>query len=169
MSITAIAGVGPTIQWEGRTFTVKGRTLGHYAQVEAEIIKRRGGNPLTMLAEAAKELKGDLAALNALASVISEHVTTWNSVTYRDHIQFGRSAYGEAFTIWLAIRHNDDSLSPEHVQHVVMERMQRDGADAYHWKEELLNAIDVASGIVPKSPGDSEGNAPSPQEKSTGG
>ena len=169
MSLASVGGVGPTIQWEGKTFTVKGRTLGHYAQVEAEITKRRGGNPLHMLTQAARELKGDLASLNALAAVISENLTKWNTISYRDHLQFGTSAYGEAFNIWLAIRHNDETMTPETIQHVVMERMQADGAKAYRWKEEILDAIDVASGVPPKPTGEPEGNDESPQPSPTGG
>lgn len=129
----------------GRTFSLKGRTLEFYALVEAEIVKLRG-NPLTLVVEAAKSLKGEPNApqmLDMVANAVSERFRNWRMTTYRDHAEFFETPYGDAFQIWCCIKHADPSLTPDQVRLWLMEAIASpEGANK---RDEIMAAINRAS------------------------
>lgn len=162
--LSRVAGVGPTIQLGGRTFTVRGRILGYLAALEAELLRLRG-NPLDLIVESARSLRGPdgridatgLLMLDQIASVVAEKFRNWRFATYQDHNEFGNTARGDAFLVWWAIGGdpNAKDVTIDQVQHWLMEirrsiAMIENDAEREKYRAEHLDsiyqAIDLASG-----------------------
>lgn len=171
------AGVGAPITLNGRTFTVKGRGPGYQGAVEARIRALRG-DPLTKMVEACQSCKDDPAMLDRVSTIFAEKFRNWNMATYADYDEFLRTPRGQAFSVWWAIKHNENPPTVEQVEFWLGElasegEMQdkpvkdKDGAEVRDndtgevkterqwvstgWKKirEIINAIDFADGIDP--------------------
>lgn len=157
--LSRASGAGPTITWKGKTWTVRGRTVGYVGQINAEIIARRG-DPFDMLVNAAKASGMTPEALAMLCHSVSQHFRGWSTVTHGDFHEFCyRSMEGEAFQVWLSLRENDGNLTVDEVLHELTEAVTNHGSDGLAWKHDILNKIDQASG------GGDLGNLTGPQSK----
>src|SRR5690349_7646841 len=110
--VARVAGVGGRISLGGREWTVRGRTVGYYALLEAEILRLRG-NPYEMIVNAAigavREVDGGaqvdaVRVVDLIAQAISDRFRNWRFASYNDYGQFYNTPYGEAFQIWSAIK-----------------------------------------------------------------
>lgn len=152
-------GVGPTIELGGRKLTVQSRILRHFAEIEAEIIKRRG-NPFDLIREAKEALKECPEIMNQFVERAFDEARKWKTVTLLELGEFLNNTWGgTCFSLWLAIRDNDrTNLTLEYVTRQFSDEYEaqlRDfGAEAAQkWKSEIEAAIDQASG------GDELGNS----------
>jgi hypothetical protein len=166
------AGTGGSITLAGRTFIVKGRTVGYQAAMEAEIIRVRG-NPMDMFVEAAKNLRDDRQLLDTVALAIAERFRNWRMATHGDYAEFMGTPRGQAFNVWYAIKHNEKpptiqqvefwlgELSSEFETQDVVDEKGEHSEKMVHvgWKkiQEIISAIDFASGD------DALGNSIGPQ------
>lgn len=158
--ISRTAGVGPLITLGGEKFTVQGRILRHYAEIEAEIIKLRG-NPLQMVRDSVAAMSGggDVDSLlqrpEFLTNVVSmmfDEAKRWRFVDRQDLAQFlSNTWHGIVVSTWLAIRHNDiQRLTITEVGNLLSDeyesRMRKDPEDAQQFAESIFSAIDQAGG-----------------------
>lgn len=162
--LSRVAGVGPTIELGGRTFTVRGCILGYYTALEAELLRLRG-NPLDLIVEAAKSLRGpdgkidgyQSLVLDQIANVVAEKFRNWRFCTYQDHNEFLRTPTGEAFKVWWAIKGDESAkdVSLPQVQHWMADlrkKLASIESDEEFTKfrveriDSIFNAIDQASG-----------------------
>lgn len=162
--LSRVAGVGPAIELGGRTFQVRGLILGYYAALEAELLKLRG-NPLDLIVESAKSLRGEdgridgfqSLVLDNIAGVVADKFRNWRFCTYQDHNDFLRTPTGEAFKVWWAIKGDPSAkdVTLAQVQHWLAELRRKLGsiADEKEYEtfraerfESIFNAIDQASG-----------------------
>lgn len=119
-SIARAAGTGGTITLAGKTYTVKGRTKEYQGVLEAEITRLRG-DPISLVVDAAKSLKGDRVLLDQVAGVIADRFRNWGMATHADFAEFCATPRGQALSVWLAIKHNPDCPSQEEVQFLLSE------------------------------------------------
>lgn len=101
--LSRVAGVGPTVQLDGETLTVRGRTLRHYAELEAEIIRLRG-DPFDIIRNLREELfRFDDELVEKLFNQID---MKWRIVRIEEIHEWLSTLRGRFFSIWQAIRHN---------------------------------------------------------------
>ena len=115
--VSRAAGVGPTVQIRGRTFTVNGYIQEHYATIHAEILKQRG-NLMDLARGMARRMDEDVDEdgnslldhnlLYHLVERITEKHKEWNHVGMDERDRFLNETW-EGFTLycWLAVRHNE--------------------------------------------------------------
>ena len=77
---------------------------------EAEIRKLRG-DPVKLMCEAARAYKNDRHLLDTVALMIAERFRNWGMATHRDYAEFLDTPRGQAFSVWYAIKHNDNAPS----------------------------------------------------------
>lgn len=150
--ISRTSGVGGTITLEGTSYTVDGRILRHYAEIEAEIIKRRG-NPFDLIRQAKDALKDSPEIVREFVSRAFDEALKWRIVSVYDIGLFLEGTWsGTCFALWLAIRDNDRSkLTLEEVSRMYCDeyerRIRKGGAEeAEKWKAEIESVLDQANG-----------------------
>jgi hypothetical protein len=114
-SVARAAGTGGTITLAGKTYTVKGRTKEYQGILEAEIVRLRG-DPISLVVNAAKSLKGDLALLDRVAGIIADRFRNWGMADHSDFAEFNRTPRGQALSVWLAIKHNPNCPDVDQIQ-----------------------------------------------------
>lgn len=149
--ISRTSGVGPTIKICGRTLTVQARILRHHAEIEAEIISRRG-NPFDLIRQAVDALKDCPDVLHEFTARAFEEARKWRVATLDDIGEFLEETWaGFCFAIWLAVRHNSPDLTLELVTQMCSDefesRLRKGGpAEAAKWRAELHDALNQANG-----------------------
>ena len=182
--LSRVAGVGPNIKLGGREFKTRGRTLGYFAALEAELLRLRG-NPLDLIVEAAKSLRGpdgaidkvQVVVLDQIAGVVAEKFRNWRFSTYQDQNEFLLTSRGDAFRVWWAISGDARDVSIDQVQHWLMEL--RESLFAIADKDErekarterldaIYSAIELASGddVLGNSTGRQPETTPTPAPSS---
>lgn len=152
-SIARTAGVGGIIQLGGRSLSVRGRVLRHMAEIEAEIIRRRG-NPFDLVRQANEALRADQPELVALFTAQAfQQSMKWRFVTLDDIDDFLGSTWGgRCMRLWLAVRDNDrDTLTLDRVTQMFADEFEsiarsKGKKAAYEWQERIDMAIDQADG-----------------------
>lgn len=150
--ISRTACVGPPITLGGRQFTVSGRILRHYAEIEAAIIASRG-NPFDLIRQMGEAMpeRQDLAIV--VATQLFEQAKAWRFVTLGDIGEWLQNTVrGRCFRTWLAIR-NETTREPTLDEVTVMysdeyERiLNMEGYEAAEkWDATITDAINQASG-----------------------
>lgn len=112
--ISRTSGVGPTITLGGKAYTVSGRILRHYAEIEAEIIKLRG-NPFDFVRQASESLKDSPEVLAIVINQAWDLARTWAYVSSEDLSEFLVSWRGVVFALWLSIREQSAGLEFDEV------------------------------------------------------
>lgn len=151
--VARTAGIGGLITLGGRQWTVRGRTVGYYALLEAEILRLRG-NPYEMICSAAIDAVREAGVdqrINAAVVVdlvsqsIAERFRNWKFASYVDYGEFYNTPYGEAFQIWASIKHEDGSLTVEQVRFWLMEEMARNMKVGREHRDEIISTINRAN------------------------
>lgn len=158
--LSRAAGVGPTIEFGGKSYQARGRTIGYYASMEAEICRRRG-DPVQLFVNAAVALrkedgKPDVELIEAMSRAVAQSFRNWRNATWQDYSEFIGSVYGQAFEIWWAL--NDSELSIELVQGLILESIRQNGMSAREWLDAAQDAVNQASGDM----GNLIGHRPTP-------
>lgn len=105
--ISRTQGVGGLFTIGGQSFTVNGKILRHYAEIEAEIRKQRG-NPLLHLRELLGDLASNEGALTAVVVTALQSVKRDNFVSLGEIGEFlSNTMTGRCMSVWLAIRQHD--------------------------------------------------------------
>lgn len=155
------AGVA-TVVLGGRTLFVKSRDIEFYGLLEAEILRLRG-DPLSMVVEAAKNLADHPQAaflVDQVANTVANRFRNWRLATYTDYSEFFNTPHGDAFQLWLCVRHNDPSPSQKQVEKWLWDEINRGGIKR---RDEIMNTIEIASGEDPL------GNSAGPSTSTTTG
>lgn len=165
--VSRAAGVGPTIQLGGKTLTVSGKILEHYALFEAEVLRQRD-DPVSLAMKGiaagqqvaaeraaqmdAKERTTFLAAFREineqsnrrLLEIAYDKAKQWRFVAPEEIQQWLNTFAGTCFCLWLAVRHNGDEYTLENVTKLLLQRF------AHESQAEVItqvqSAIDQASG-----------------------
>lgn len=134
--LSRVAGIGPTIRLGGETLTVHGRTLRHYAELEAEIIRLRG-DPFDLIRKRRKELSrlGD----ELVEKLFNQIDVKWRIVRIEEIHEWLSSLSGRVFSIWQAIRHNGE----KHTLDWTTETLSR---SSVKWAQ-MEKAVNQASGL----------------------
>lgn len=103
--LSRVAGIGPTVRLGGETFTVRGRTLRHYAELEAEIIRLRG-DPFELIRSNRDMLSrfGD----ELIEKLFNQIDVKWRIVRIEEIHEWLTTLHGRIFSIWQATRHNGE-------------------------------------------------------------
>lgn len=150
--ISRTVGVGPTIMLGGRSLTVSGRILRHYAEIEAEIIRQRG-NPFDLIRQMSEAMpdRQDMALL--VVTRAFQEAKSWRTVLIPEIGDWLNSTWGgRCFRTWLAVRDNDpDKLTLEEVTRLYSDEYQdivrtKGAVAAEQWDQSIENAVDQASG-----------------------
>lgn len=144
--VSRAAGVGPTLEFLGKTYILRGRTCGFYAALEAEIVRRRG-NPADILVSAAPALKAAGISMEEIKSLVDGVVKaslTLRNATWSDIGSFIDTPWGQAFELWWAI--NDPELTVSRVHDIILESIRENGKFAQDWLDEARESIRHASG-----------------------
>ena len=155
--LSRAVGVGPTMELCGQTFSVKGRVIRSYAEIEAEIIRVRG-NPFDYLIHIKDTISGmDSKDSEGLMRVAIQEgykeAKKWRYVSGGEIAEWMNETFrGQCFMVWMCIRHNNrEVLTLEKVTELYCDELEaaasstgEDGRDKK--KEEIFSAIDQASG-----------------------
>jgi len=144
--LARLRGIGGTVSLGDRRFTVRGRTLGDYAELEARMLELRG-DPFHVLRWLCRE-----ASLYGVSAKLVERLRTneddWWSVTIADAMEWLSTLEGRVFGLWLAIRYSGVSL--EWVQECFVEESEKAEAEqsfgADLWWQPIQTALDLANG-----------------------
>ncbi len=103
--LSRVAGIGPTVWFGGKTLTVQGRTLRHYAELEAEIIRLRH-DPFDIIRNHREELSrfGD----ELIEKLFNQIDVKWRIVRIEEIHKWLSTLHGRIFAIWQATRHNGE-------------------------------------------------------------
>jgi len=145
--LSLVAGVGPRVTINGKSFEIRGKTNAYYADMEAAIRKSRG-NPLDLVVEAAKRavLENDPAILSTVATAVSERFRSWNTATYGDYLDYMNTPDGDALTVFHALKDGAPDVTLEQVK-LWLVQTRFHGGDAGRAKvKEVFDAIATASG-----------------------
>ena len=134
--LSRVAGIGPTIRLGGETLTVRGRTLRHYAELEAEIIRLRG-DPFDLIRENRKELSrfGD----ELIEKLFNQIDMKWRIVKIEEIHEWLTTLQGRIFSVWQATRHNGE----KHTLDWTKEELFR---SPVKWTQ-IESAVNQASGL----------------------
>ena len=140
--ISRVAGVGPTIKLGGLTLTANPKTMRHYGEISAEIIRRRG-NPMDLIRQAREVLTPDI--VQQFVEKAFEEAIKWKTVTTLQLFEFLQTLDGMLFMLWLSVRDNDRSLyTLEHVSMLYLDeyeaRLRAGGAKAAQEYEAEIEA-----------------------------
>jgi hypothetical protein len=168
--ISRVAGIGGIIQLGDRSLSVRGKVLRHMAEIEAEILRRRG-NPFDMIRNGIESLrtnppddersKSYIEALVAMFTAQAfQQAMRWRVVTLDDIDAFLTDTWsGRCMRLWLAVRDNDRGyLTLDRVSEMFADEFEsiarKEGKEAaYKWQEQIDLAIDQSDG------GDELGNS----------
>lgn len=135
--LSRIVGCGPMLALCGKHYSVQGRTLRHYAEIEAQILALRG-NPFDLVREHIH-----LFDEGMLAAIFAEIKKGWCCATIGDCHEWAMTYSGTIFTTWQAIRNCGVTL--DECEGILREHMQEKDVD-----EEISiiqSSIQRASGI----------------------
>ncbi len=134
--LSRVAGVGPTVWFGGETLTVQGRTLRHYAELEAEIIRLRG-DPFDIIRKWRKELSRFGNEL--IEKLFNQIDVKWRIVRIEEIHEWSATLCGRVFSIWQATRHNGE----KHTFDWTAETLSRSSIE---WAQ-IERAVNQASGL----------------------
>lgn len=101
------AGCGPSIRLGGRRLLLKGRTIGDYGIIEAEILQQRG-NPFDLIRATARRTAEHAKRQRLIVHGLFRHICRQGrEVRFRDTIEWLNTSYGACFALWLGVRSND--------------------------------------------------------------
>ncbi len=149
--ISRTAGVGPTIQLGGRSLTTNAKILRHYAEMEAEIIRKRG-NPFDLIRDAKEALRDCPEIMGQFVTQAFDAAVRWKTVSQQEVHDFLGTMSGTVFAIWLSVRDNDPAtITLEWVKQAFMDQMEAVAREqgalaAQKWQAAIEAAIDQASG-----------------------
>ena len=106
--LSRVAGVGPTVRVGGETLMVQGRTLRHYAELEAEIIRLRG-DPFEMIRDNRKVFSRFGNEL--VEKLFNQFDMKWRIVKIEEIHEWLETLQGRVFSTWQAIRHNGEKYT----------------------------------------------------------
>jgi hypothetical protein len=137
-----LSGVGPSITLDGKKFSVQGRTLRHYAEIEAQILSFRPDlRESVMLAVEGMEKS---QAFDLACKLITEVKSHWCIADPKEsHVWRTESWEGRFFSLWLAIRHH--GLRQDESDAIASAEFSLSGDNEKKWKKIEL-AIDQATG-----------------------
>lgn len=161
----AALGAPVQMQLAGRSWTARGRTLAHLAEIEQHLLRRRP-QPLRIAREGLAWFDGQpemqrellrLALVEArrLAPLDDDELAAWS-----------QSREGFAFQVWQALRQDaPQGLTWDAAQQLVEQELVargylRGAAEAQAWMDDVLAAIDRATGADVL--GNSGGQTPAP-------
>lgn len=139
--LARVSGARPTIELDGVEYEVCGE-IGVFGQIESRIIQKRG-NPFDMLVEAARSLKDDPQALNALVNATVDKLKTWRFVDSFDYMQYTYTPDGLAYLCYQCIKHNDKNLTFETVREKVIRQIRAEDAAHYQLRVEQKQAAGI--------------------------
>lgn len=157
--LSHVAGIGPRVTVNGKSYQVRGKTNRFYAELEAELLKLRG-DPFDMIVEAAKRgnIDNDPTLVRKVAEVVVTQFRNWRTMTYKDYAIFMDSATGDALTVYHCLKQDAPELTFEDVKHVITEMRFSNSDAAREELNALFTAIEQASGENPL--GNSNGRTP---------
>ena len=142
--LSRVAGIGPTVRLGGETLTVRGRTLRHYAELEAEILRLRG-DPFEMI-------RGNRGAFSRfgkmestphkkelLEELFNQIDMKWRIARIEEIHKWLTTLRGRIFADWQATRHNGE----KHTFDWTAKELFRSPAE---W-EQVEKAVNQASGL----------------------
>lgn len=181
--LSRAAGVGPTVKLGGRSLTVSGKILRHYAEIEAEVIKARG-NPFDLMRQLGEAMPDREDLAYALVGRAFTEAKSWRFVTLGEIGSWlDDTMRGRCFRTWLAVRDNDpQTLTLEAVSTLYADEFEslvrtQGIAAAEKWDAAICQAIDAAEGAdelgnsntSPTSTREAAETASSPGTSSTAG
>lgn len=150
--ISRTVGVGPTVTLGGRSLTVSGKILRHYAEIEAQIMEARG-NPFDLIRQLAEAMPDRHDLSHAVVAKAFVEAKSWRMVTIDEIGEWlDGTMRGRCFRTWLAVRDNDRAaLTLEAVTEQYADEYERilhkDGPRAAEdWDTGICRAIDTAEG-----------------------
>lgn len=164
--ISRASGAGPIIDLGGHKLQVRGRVLRYYAEIEAEIINRRG-NPFELIRDNKEILKDEPGMMNLFVTRAFDEARQWRFVSGEDFTNFMGTWPGVCMAVWLAVRDNNPEVfTLSHVTELFAddyeEQLKKSGVGAAdNWKESIINAVNQASGD------DELGNSTAGQDSAT--
>ena len=144
-------GTGPTITLCGQTFSVQGRLIRHYAEIEAQMIKERP-DPFQLMREGVSAFQDNPEGMRFFVRECYDIAKTWKSVAGHEIRDWLNTFKGNCFAVWLCIRHNNpEYLTLEKVTELMLddaEKIAREKGEAARAAKqaEIERAIDQASG-----------------------
>lgn len=137
--ISRTAGVGPMVKIGGQHWTLTGRILRHYGEIEAEIIKHRG-NPFELIRQAAEAFGDRVDLLDEAFNRAFEQARTWRNVGQVDFFDFLNTWRGTCMAVWLAMRHNKPGLTFDEVMGMIGDEVEdRQRAAAKEARDKAAN------------------------------
>lgn len=113
-----VEGGTQTIVLGRKSYSTRVWQLRDYAEIEARIVADRG-SPRAIVEAVKQQFSGDPKMLAAVMRGVVEGLREWAVVDAADLAEYLRSFDGLLFSTWLAIRHNDQSLTLEKVTDLV--------------------------------------------------
>jgi len=152
MGLANTVGAGSTIELGGERLQVSPRILRHYAEIEAEIIERRG-DPFDSIRKNKDIFADSPELLDRFVEKAFDQAKTIREVSLHDiGIYISETWHGQLFAIWLAVRDNNREVwtLDKFVQvfsDEYEERIRVGGEEeARRWMGGIEGTIDKASG-----------------------
>ena len=163
-------GAGPHVTIGQHSLRLDGRILRHYAEIEAQILHRRG-KPHDLIRGLSETFQGSDDAIQAVTDAAFEAAKSWAVVGGRDYAEWVDTWPGQCFTIYLAVRDNDRKFyTLDKVTEIVSDEYEKvlrsDGNHAAaEWLGGIIDGINQASGD--DELGNSTGGLTSPNQTTT--
>lgn len=145
-------GTGPVMTLGGRSLSVNSKLLRCYAEIEAEIINRRG-NPFDLARQAAAAFADTPETALLVVQRAFEEAKSWRFVAISEIWRWIDETWaGRCFSVWLAVRDNDpQTLTFDEVSRMYSDeyedRFRKGGFEAAEeWADSIVRKIIQADG-----------------------
>lgn len=147
----AALGASVQIQLAGSSWTARGRTLAHLAEIEQHLLCRRP-HPLRIAREGLAWFEGNPDQQRELLRLALLEARRWAPPDDEELAAWSQSREGFAFQVWQAIRADApqgltwDAARQLVEQELVARGYLRGATKAQAWMDDVLGAIDQATG-----------------------
>ena len=136
--LSSLCNAGPLVKINGRSYQIKGRTLGHIGEAESQILYMRG-DLLFYLTKASSAIEKSCRA-DVIKSSLRRIRLRWTGCKSEDIYRFYSSPEGRIFSFWQSIR--DNGLSFEEAERLYLDQMDIDE----EWETRIKWAIEMTTG-----------------------
>tara|TARA_R110002096_G_scaffold66682_6_gene162284 strand:+ start:2443 stop:3207 length:765 start_codon:yes stop_codon:yes gene_type:complete len=136
--LATLCNAGPLIAVDGRSFQLKGRTLRHLGEAEAQILYMRGDLRFAV-SEAISGLSKE-QQVDIWEKLLMKIRFRWIGCNSEDIQRFYSSLEGRIYSFWQSVRHN--GLSADESQELYFKGLESDST----WESRIKYAIETATG-----------------------
>jgi len=136
--LAVLCNAGPVIQAGGRSYQLRGRTLRHLGEVEAQIMFMRGDVFSYLRQSVVGQTKADAIAI--IESTLQKIRFRWIGCNGEDIHRFYSTLEGRVYSFWQSVRHC--GLDLDESREIYLKETDRDE----QWESRIKFAIENATG-----------------------